>query len=483
VIGGHGAATTGIVAPDVQFRRTPVPHNHSSSSFKPFFGNSLRVASQVLLPDAMKLAWLPFVAAATLSAQNWPIQPLRSGNEPSATESASDVNVNSKYIVESIHFIGHPYQLSRAALTEMQRLIGARLNTEALNKLTAHLRGELRAHSVSFKIHRGDQPGTVTVLLAVDKRFDLSIPRFAYNSSEGWTGIGEGRATFGSNVFTLHVLSDRDTQVEAFAGLEAKYERFAGDRVRLGFQFDEYHQEYDPATRAALNAGATSSSLGAGTYRSRMNFEPSATFVIAKPLTLTVGMSLQQLEPEFAAARSETVNAVVNTLRYHERWQDSDATIQELDAGYDLRAATRALNSGVAYTRHAATAHYNYTYDHQSLEIGVAMGLIYGHAPLFERFILGNSYMLRGWNRYELDPLGGNRLAYGSVTYGYHIMRVFYDTGAVWDQGTPPAWKHSAGIGVSSGFGRLQRGAFLIAVAFPVRQSHVDPVLIAGMNF
>ena len=48
---------------------------------------------------------------------------------------------------------------------------------------------------------------------------------------------------------------------------------------------------------------------------------------------------------------------------------------------------------------------------------------------------LGNSSTLRGWNKYDLDPLGGNRLVYGSVTYGYHIMRVFYDTGSVWDQG------------------------------------------------
>ena len=436
----------------------------------------------MLVTPAMKLALLPLFASATLVAQTWPSQPVRSVNEPPATEPASDLNVNSKYIVESIRFIGHSYQLSRTALEEMHRLIGARLNTEALNKFTAHLRTELRAHAVNFKLNRGDQPGTVTVLLSVDKRFDLSIPRFAYNSNEGWTGIGEGRATFGSNMFTLDVLSDRDTQVEQFAGIQAKYDRFVNDRVRVGFQFDQYHEMYDPATRLAL-ASSDSSSLGAGLYRSRMNVEPSATFVLAKPLTLTVGLSFEELQPESSAARLESANAVVNTLRYHQRWEDPDATIQELDAGYNLRAATKLLGTDFGYTRHAANARYSYSHDHQSVEVALAMGLIYGHAPLFERFVLGNSYMLRGWNRYELDPLGGNRLAYGSVTYGYHIMRVFYDTGSVWDQGRSPELKQSVGAGISSGFGRLQRGSFLLALAFPLRQSHVEPVLIAGMNF
>jgi outer membrane protein assembly factor BamA len=110
-------------------------------------------------------------------------------------------------------------------------------------------------------------------------------------------------------------------------------------------------------------------------------------------------------------------------------------------------------------------------------------GVIYGHAPLFERFILGNSSTLRGWNKYDLDPIGGNRVVHGSVTYGYHIMRVFYDTGSVWDQGKSPEAKHSAGIGISSGLGIFQKGAFLLAVAFPIRQGRADPVFIAGMNF
>ncbi len=158
---------------------------------------------------------------------------------------------------------------------------------------------------------------------------------------------------------------------------------------------------------------------------------------------------------------------MINTLRYHQRWVPSSGdSTQELDAGYSLRAATTLLGSNLAYTRHVAHLKYNYSSRTQSVEVTMIAGAIYGQAPLFERFALGDSTLLRGWNKYDLDPLGGNRLAYGSVTYGYHIMRVFYDTGSVWDQGKSPEAKESAGIGVSSGLGVLEKGAFLAGAGF-----------------
>jgi outer membrane protein assembly factor BamA len=109
--------------------------------------------------------------------------------------------------------------------------------------------------------------------------------------------------------------------------------------------------------------------------------------------------------------------------------------------------------------------------------------VIYGRSPLFERFVLGNSETLRGWNKYDLAPLGGNRAVSATVTYGYQIMRVFYDTGAIWDRGTRPEERHSAGIGVTTGLGLFGKNALLLAVAFPLRGGRVEPVFIAGMNF
>src|SRR5207302_10370380 len=208
-------------------------------------------------------------------------------------------------------------------------------------------------------------------------------------------------------------------------------------------EFDAFGVQYNRASISSL------SSLGTETYRSRLNFEPSATFVIAKPLTLTVGLGFETLNRSAPSASGESANALINSLHFHQRWEASRAIQQDLDAGYNLRVASRTLGSDYAYTRHSVHVRYGFRHDSQSVEVAVQAGVIYGRAPLFERFVLGNSSTLRGWNKYDLAPLGGNRAAYASVTYGYHIMRVFYDTGSVWDNGKSPDQKHSVGVGVT----------------------------------
>jgi hypothetical protein len=431
----------------------------------------------------MKLALILVLAAFALLGQS----------PTPAEDSASDPNVNSRYTIESINFIDQrDYKLSTSALEDIRRLIGAKVNTEALDHLAQRIRAELHAHEVTFKLTRGAEPEAVRVLINVDQAagaVDASVPKLIYNSQLGFTGIGQVTTTLGSNALTFQVVRDSDTLIETLSGIQAKYDRLslAGGRVRLGFEFDAYADQYNPLTLAAIGSASRPSSepssLSAGAYGSRLNYEPSATFVLAAPLTLTVGLSFEQLSRIPSAARSESANAVVNTLRYHQRWTGSGGNKEELDAGYSLRAATTLLGTNLAYTRHLAHARYTYSRDEQSVEVAVFAGAIYGQAPLFERFAIGDSAMLLGWNKYNLNPIGGNRLAYGSVTYGYHMMRVFYDTGSVWEQGKPPEAKQSAGVGVSSGLGVLEKGAFLLALAFPIRDGRVTPVLIAGMNF
>jgi outer membrane protein assembly factor BamA len=436
----------------------------------------------------MKLVPLCVLATLALAAQSGPSSSMDAG-EPAPS---ADLNVNSRYMVESIDFYRQGrYRLSNSLLEEMQHLVGQRLNSETINRLATQICGELRAHSVTFRLARGQEPDHVKVLFDVDKRggnFDLSIPRFSYNSKLGLSGSGEIGVSFGANKITVGLLSDIDNYVAREAGITAKYTRSSvgSDRVSLNFEFDSFHEQYAAETMAALSSPKDSlavSSLGAGAYRSRTNFEPSAAFVLAEPLTLTVGLSFDQLQPQLSAARSDSVSAVINTLRYHRRWEDSDTTKQDLEAGYSLRAATRSLGGTLAYTRHQFNAGYRVKREHQSVEVALVAGLIYGNAPLFERFVLGNSTTLRGWSRYDLDPLGGNRMIDGSVTYGYRIMRVFYDTGSVWDQSKGPELKQSVGAGVTSGLGLFRKDMFLLALAFPIRQGRMEPVFITGMNF
>jgi hypothetical protein len=384
------------------------------------------------------------------------------------------VNVNSRYIVASIEVAGSDeFNLSPAIHAQIQSLIGENLDQSALDGLTDQIRKELHAKTVTYRIMRGDQPDQVKVNLEVTRRsvsLEVNVPKFSYHSTQGWTGVVEGITGYGPGAVTFRLLSDNDELVERNTGILARYEhkKVAGDRVRLAFQFESYHPKWSRNTQEAEDPEEL--------YRNRQNFEPSITLVIAKPLTLTAGVSFERFQTQFPAARIESANAVVNTLRYHRTLEDSYIQKQVLDAGYSLRAATNLLGSDFAYARHRWNLAYTFTRGRNTLLVTFVGGFIAGRAPLFERYVLGNSSTLRGWNRYDIDPTGGSRVAHGSVEYRYRYFQVFYDAGAVWDRKQDPAPRNSVGVG-------LRKDGFSLAVAFPLKDGRVDPVFIAGMNF
>ena len=102
--------------------------------------------------------------------------------------------------------------------------------------------------------------------------------------------------------------------------------------------------------------------------------------------------------------------------------------------------------------------------------------MLIGRAPLFEQYVLGTSTMLRGWDKYEIDPLGGNRVVYNSIEYRYGWFQTFYDSGAVWNAGQPIIMRHSVGAGV-------REGPVLLAVAFPMKSGRVEPIFLVSMNY
>ncbi len=63
-------------------------------------------------------------------------------------------------------------------------------------------------------------------------------------------------------------------------------------------------------------------------------------------------------------------------------------------------------------------------------------GAVSGDAPLFDRFVLGTSTALPGWDRFQIDPLGASRIVHNEMSYGYRIgegtVEAFYDAGSVW---------------------------------------------------
>ena len=392
-------------------------------------------------------------------------------------KSLQELNVNARYTVESVQVSGQRnWHISESLRREVDKMVGSKLDYPALNRLADRIRKELRVPTVSVNVGKGTIPDHVVVNFEVPKAHEhpaeLKVAKFLYDSKLGWSGEGDASTTIRGNKFTFGLISDSDALIERFAGIKAKFERkhVGTDRVHLKFEFDSYHNQWNTATLVASNE--------AGIYRSREVFTPEATLVIAAPLELDFGTSFSRYRPEQPGAKTESSNAVVSTLRYHQRWGSaSDPQDQELNASYSLRAGIRAFETDADFTRHMAQARYRFRHDRQSVEVGFLAGEIGGNAPLFEKFVAGNATTLRGWNKFDLDPLGGTHIVHGSVDYAFRWLQVFYDTGAIWDTAKEREQKQSVGAGFKAADG------FQLAVAFPIRSGRVEPIFYAGLNF
>jgi len=203
------------------------------------------------------------------------------------------------------------------------------------------------------------------------------------------------------------------------------------------------------------------------------------TLAIARPLTISVGASFQQMQPESLGA-GQSANAATLTTQYRQRLEGGTIQ-QQLSGRYSLRVATRALGSTWAYARHVVSFRYEAKSGRHTATDEVLAGAISGSAPLFERFALGSASTLRGWNRFALDPAGGSRMVHNEFTYGYKVagdrtLEGFYDAGSVWQPGLVSGVRHSLGFG-------LRQGIFVLTVAFPVNAGRLEPVFMAGMNY
>jgi outer membrane protein assembly factor BamA len=422
----------------------------------------------------MKTLWcLALVLAAPLAGCRLP---------DDDEKTSQDLNVNSRYTVESVHFSGGEVKISSPLRLEVDKIVGTKYDLRAIEDLAERIKRESHVSDVKINVTRGTAPDHVIVNLDVkseQQNFDLNVAKFVYDSKEGWNGDGAATLKYHGNDFTFGLVSDNDTLVERYAGLRAKFERenIFTHRLRFRFEFDSFHNQWNNATLAEAPADEI--------YRTRQVFTPEATLVIFQPLEWSFGVSFDRLGVPYssisvggaAAAKTESSNAVVNTLRYHRRWGSAhDKQEQEATAAYDVRAGTGLLDTDRVFTKHSAKASYRYRHGRSTVKTSFVAGHISGDAPLYERFVLGDSEMLRGWSRFDLDPLGGSHVLYGSVDYQYSVFQAFYDTGAVWDTPQQRTQRQSVGVG-------FKKECFQLAVAFPVSSGRADPIFYAGMNF
>lgn len=398
---------------------------------------------------------------------------------PTALQVAALENVNSRYIVESVEIAGQfTRALSRELRDHLHHLVGSRFNAAEMSDLSARLRSELHLRSVTPHVLRGSVPDQVRLVFEIERRaaeFDVSVPKFLYHSTQGWSGELDASTTVARNRFQFGLVSDGDELTERFAGINAAYEnqRLGSSRAKFRFLFESFHEQWNRSTRNALGPGQP------GLYRERRNYQPELAFALTGAWTLTAGASFEQLQMQQPLRGGDAANALTTAIAYHRAIENAGVP-QTLDAAYGLRVGARALGSDFGYTRHRLHARYQVSRNRQTWDDEVTAGYIAGRAPLFERFVLGTSSLLRGWNRYEIDPLGGARLVHNSLEYGYRTSagtaQVFYDAGALWNGGDTAHVRHSVGCS-------FRKGVFLLAMAVPLREGRFDPVFMVGMNY
>jgi hypothetical protein len=392
------------------------------------------------------------------------------------------VNVNSRYTVESVELEGiEKANLSQGLRRELDGLVGRLFDQSSLNHWMDRLRSEVRIKSIETRLARGSEPNSIRVVIEVHRRrddVDISASKLAYQSAgEGFTGALDSTVRFGNHLVGGGVLSDGTNLMERYAGVNAHYEyRPLGDpRLRVRFDYENYHQQWNNATRFA--AAAATQNGEPGTYSARQNYQPTLTVEVAPGLTVSAGASFENIDFDLPAAPGQSSNAAITTLRYRRAWSGlATPDRDELEAGYSLRAATSVLGSDFVYARHAVHLNWARVRGHRRLELQARAGSLSGRAPLYDRFVLGNSALLRGWSKFELAPLGGQHFEYASVQGAWRWLQAYYDTGAIWNQGDGVVQRHAAGFGVGS-------ETFLIAVGFPLRNGRHDPVFFMAVKF
>ena len=399
-------------------------------------------------------------------------------------QQVSETNVNQRYVVESVSLGGVDVEqvpapgLPATLRERLKSLVGRPCDAEVLQELSTEIRRELHYRTVNEHLLRGSSPDQIKVNFDVvrdDLTFDVSLPKLLYTSQKGFTGEADASVGFHQNKITFGVVSNGDDLIERFTGFTARFDSapLGSDKLRADIIFQDYHDQWNPMTREAA------STSGLDLYRSRWEVAPQLTFAVATPVTVSIGASFAQTQSESAAVGNRSANAA--TLDVHYGRKIERGTIQQFIEGrYSLRVATRALGSTYAYARHMISFKYEAKSGRHLASDEFTAGAIAGEAPFFDRFVLGSSSTLRGWNRYDLDPLGGTRVVHNELTYGYRIgegtVEAFYDAGAVWQADRSTPIRHSLGTG-------YKQGIFVLAVGFPMRSGRMAPMFMAGMNY
>lgn len=396
------------------------------------------------------------------------------------TDPNQQVDINAKYLVESVLVRG----VSEHAITpelrkDLDALVGKPLDTELADKLESRLNAVFSNYDVERRTMRGKQPGHIRVLFVLLRKeatrwlqFDPLKAHGTYHSDQSWGArIDIPMGNRDVRVTALIPIDTTDELLEENSGFGLRFEARRLGTERLGVSIEG--SWFDVSWREATLAGLFFDPTMPAAYGARTTFTPVMKFAITRNLYLKGGVSIAELAPldELALpAPSRMANSAVGGIGWSQRGN------HDVEASLVVNAGLPELEGDFEYTRALGSVDYSFrARKHRVLLAGLA-GYLDGAAPMFERFALGDVRTLRGWNKYDISPTGGDRMIYSSVEYRYHAFALFVDAGSVWNDGTEKQFRISVG-------GGIQAGPVNLTLGIPLNTSELRAVFTAGIRF
>jgi len=362
--------------------------------------------------------------------------------------SGSKINeVKDTDIVESAQVTGVPRSSYSDSLDrEIQLMVGKRIDHLEADHLKEKLDSELKhRYAVEEKIRKGTKPETVTVVYEaklIPWIPERTLPEVgAYHPKQGISAFVDGTVFRG---LTLGMGTDGDTLTERYKGYTVGFEsRMLGTpHIGAKVRFETFGMLWKAQT---LDNLLLSPSVP-GAYRTRQSIEPSIAIAFSPTLYATAGANFTELEMMLPVEHWESAHEATASLRYKSPTLKSGNTTSDITSGYEIRTGTRTLDSDFVYTRHFWDGGYEGKFGKNKIKFQYLGGRITGNAPLFERFSLGNTVTLRGWNKYDIAPIGGDRVFHLSTEWSYKYFGVFMDNGSIWNSGEDSIIRNSFGV-------------------------------------
>jgi hypothetical protein len=410
-------------------------------------------------------------------------------------------NINARYVVESVSVTPKfESALPKPVKDELLALRGKRLDPEEGERLSKKIADSLTGYGqldVKPRFERGGQPGQLRVIFEVSETgawlgfspLRATTPKFVYHAYQGWSTAVDIPIDGKDIQFTFgFAIANEDDLIEQYSGVRIRFaSRNVGTkRLGAGIELSHYGQSWREATLFAVTANPTIPSA----YDGRTTVEPTLTFAFNRHFRVTGGVSVSELEtlepldplnppdPVELPESGESMMASVGLFgaSFDKQWPAGVGRSHELTGSYELRIASEGLGSDLDYTRHLATASYHFRHGRSSLLAGARFGRSHGAVPLFERFAIGDTGTLRGWNKFDISPVGGTRLIYSTLEYRWRCAAVFVDAGSVWDPDSESSMRWSTGFGCHG-------KNFFMTLGVPLNSDDVDVTFMMGVRF